>query len=156
MQVVTVKARLAWEDRFRAPTWEELRNASNRQMASLLEHAREKLVRLPNVRERLAWHGIPWRWSLAFSVPCDPDRPVAFLVPQPNHPRLAVPLPAEVLAQINLPRYSKPVREAILHAPQVAGVRWPAWELLNRNQFAELLDLIHARLATHAQLSVPL
>jgi hypothetical protein len=151
MPVVTVKARSAWEDRFRAPTWEELRGASNKQIAGLLEHARERLLHLPEARERLAWHGIPWRWSLAFSVAtADPDRPVAFLVPQPNHPRLAVPLAAEVLAQINLPRFSKPVREAILHAPQVGGVRWPSWELVNRTQFSELHELIEARLKASA------
>jgi len=155
LPVVVVKARLAWEDRFRAPTWDELRGASNKQLAALLEHARERLLRLAGAREQLAWHGIPWRWSLAVRVPADPDRPIAFLVPQPNHPRLAVPLSNEVLASIVTARLAKPTREAIVHAPLVGGVRWPSWELANRTQFAELLSLIELRLRVGVRDPVP-
>lgn len=150
-----MKVRSAWEDRFKAPTWEELRAGSNKQLGALLDHARERILALPGTREQLAWHGIPWRWSLAFRAAIDLERPIAFVVPQPNHPRLAVPLASEVLATIASAKLPKTIREAILHAPQVGGVRWPSWELFNRTQFAELLGLIELRLRAVSGEPVP-
>lgn len=147
MADIVVKARHAWEDRFRTPTWAELMTAFAKPQSSLLEHARERLLAVPMVRERLAWHGIPWRWSMSYAAEGEEPRAVAFLIPQPGKPRLAVPLPAELVSVVPLRKLSKPVREAIVYAPQVAGVRWPSWELTGPSLLDEVLALVDQKVA---------
>jgi hypothetical protein len=141
-----VRGKHVWEDRFRSPTWAELAAVFPRAQASLIEQARERLLSVPLVRERLAWHGIPWRWSLSYTTETDGPSPVAFLIPQPGKPRLAVPLPAELISVVPLRKLSKPVREAIVYAPQVAGVRWANWELTGQGVLDEVLALVEQKM----------
>ena len=130
------KLRTSWEDRFRAPSVSELSAALNRPQEHLVEVAREGLLSLDGVQETIEWRGIPWRWTMAYAVD---SRALAYLVPQPGKPRMAIPLPDEVLAAMDLRKSSKPVRDAIVFAPRVAEVIWPVWDLLNRAQIDELV-----------------
>jgi hypothetical protein len=132
------KQRNCWEDRFRAPTFSELRGVLNKPHEHLLEVARERLIGLEGVQESIEWRGIPWRWTLAYAVE---GRSLAYLVPQPGRPRMAIPLADDLLAAMDLRKASKLVRDAIVFAPRVGDVIWPAWDLQNRAQIDELVGV---------------
>ncbi len=137
-----VKSRTCWEDRYRTPTVRELCDALSRQHAHLIDLGREKMLALGGVTESIEWRGIPWRWTLAFNVE---STALAYLVPQPARPRLALPLPEEIVQALPLRRATKAVRDAITFAPRVGGILWPAWDLQSRPQIEELCGLIRRK-----------
>lgn len=137
------KPRIAWEDRFGAPDASELLDALARPHTVLVEQARDGLRALGEVTESVVWHGIPWRWTFAFAD--EPERPWAYLVPQPGRPLLSIPLTAEVVTALPMKRLSKAVRDAIAGATLVGGVYWPQWPLTSRAQVEELVLIARRR-----------
>ncbi len=139
MPSLNLKPRDAWSDRFRAPTTDELKAALGKQPAHLLEATRNRLLDFPNVREELSWQGIPWRWSFVYRWEAEPDRAWAYVIPEPGKPRLALPLNAELITRLPARKLSKPVRDGIVQATEVAQVRWAQWELTSKTLLDELL-----------------
>jgi hypothetical protein len=137
-------ARAPWEDKFTTPTWGVLREAFAKPVVPVLEHVRERLSALPGVRETLGWHGIPWRWSLRYGVEGD-GIAMAFLVPNPAKPLLAVPMTLTQIDRLPQRRLPRHIRDAILHAVEIDGVRWPAWEITSKTQADEVMALVTLR-----------
>ena len=137
----SVTIRKAWEDKYRVPTAADLLAALAGPHGELLRTAREALGQFAT--ERIAWLGIPWRWSLVYSTPKG-VRPLTYLVPQPGRPLMVLPLGGEVALDVLERKLSRPVRDAILHAPVVGEVRWTQWELTSKAQVEELLRLARA------------
>lgn len=146
------KTRVAWEDRFRVPTPEELLQAPTKQADSLMAECRERLLGLDGVSEELSWHGVPWRWTFAYRLEdADLTRAFAYLVPQPGRARIAVPLTQPQLAALPLRKLSKFIRDGLLHATEVGGVRWAQWEPTARTQCEEILKIVEIKLQTSLQ-----
>lgn len=135
------KERVAWEDRFTAPTADELLANFGKQQSQLIEIAREGLLGCEGVTERVMWLGIPWRWTLAYGVEGSGDRPWAYLVPQPGKPLVALPMTTEMVKSLPIRRLPKFIRDVIAFSPRVAGVHWMQWELTGRGMVEELLGL---------------
>ncbi len=145
MSTTGARTRTPWEDRFRTPTYELLRDLSNKQVAGVFDAARTRLLAIPDVRCTLCWLGIPWRWSLEFRSPLDPARAWAVLVMQPNKPEIAVPLPASVLAKIPLSKLPRPIRDGLKASISIAGVFWPSWECEGKTQVDEVLQVLEMK-----------
>jgi hypothetical protein len=142
-----IPMRRAWEDRYRTPTQDELVRGMDGPARDLLQYVRERLRALPGVGEFLAWQGIPWRWSFSYRLPGEREA-FAYLVPQPGKPLLGLPLGECAFDAVLESKISKPVREAILHAPVIGSVRWTQWELTSRTQGDELLVLCAQAMAS--------
>ena len=146
------KNRVAWEDRFRVPTPEELLHGPTKQADALIAECRERLLALEGVTEELSWHGVPWRWTFAYRLEdADPTRAFAYLVPQPGRARIAIPLTQPQLAALPLRKLSKFIRDGLLHATEVGGVRWAQWEPTARTQCEEILKIVEIKLQTSLQ-----
>ena len=141
MATGSVRARVAWEDRFRTPKIDELLEVFNKQTLPALEFARAKLLEVAGVREDLSWQGIPWRWCLTYRVG-SAERPWAYLVLEPNKARLALPLTADAVSRLPARKMSKTIRDAIAQASQVGGVYWASWELTSKALSEELVDTV--------------
>lgn len=148
------RTRSAWEDRFRTPTYEDLRDQCNKQVAGVFDTARTRLGAIPGVRESLTWLGIPWRWSLEYRLALDPARAWSVLVLQPNRPIIAVPIPSPVLARIQVARLPRSIREGLRAAPPVAGVFWPAWECTSKTLVDEVANVLDLKRSVVAELPV--
>lgn len=138
MSMSGVRARTAWEDRFKTPTYDQLRDLSNKQVGGVFDAARARLLAIPDIKESLVWLGVPWRWSLEYRSPLDPARAWAALVLQPNKPEIAVPLPAPVLGKIPLAKLPRPIRDGLRASTAIAGVFWPSWECTSKAQVEEV------------------
>jgi hypothetical protein len=145
-----VKPRIAWEDRFAAPGAAELLAPLAKHHATLMQQAREGLGALEEAAESIVWHGVPWRWTFAFASKDEPERPWAYLVPQPGRPLLAMPLSGEVIAALPMRKLSKTVRDGLVLASLVGGVYWPQWMLVGRAQVEELVGIARRRLEAAA------
>jgi hypothetical protein len=140
-----VKPRIAWEDRFAAPDADDLLAPFPKYQAAFIEQIREGMSGLGGVVESIVWHGVPWRWTFAYASEAEPERPWAYLVPQPGRPLLAMPLTAEVIAALPMKKLSRPVRDGIALAALVGGVYWPQWPLTARSQVEELILIARRR-----------
>ena len=140
-----VRPRNPWEDRFQAPEASDLVGAMPRHLASLVEHTRESLQGLGGVVETIVWRGVPWRWTFCYADEADPGRPWGYLVPQAGRPVLSIPISSDVVQLLPMKRLSKPVKDGIALAAQVAGVFWPQWDLSSKSQIAELVEIARKR-----------
>jgi len=114
-------------------------------LSEWIEAVRTGLTELSGVRESIVWQGVPWRWTFIYRHEADSQRGLAYLIPQPEKPLLAIPLPAEVVAALQPRKLSRSIRDVIVHAPSVAGLRWATWEIQSESQVEELLSLVTAR-----------
>lgn len=145
-------ARPVWEDRFDKPTCDALRAALDPAHVDLFDLARARLAALSDAVEDLVWHGIPWRWTLVYRQRQDATgSALAYLVPKPDRPLIALPIPHEVLSSVPLKKSSRMIRDGLTQAKVVAGVYWPQWELTSRSLLDEIVMLVEHRLIGAAQ-----
>lgn len=140
MSSASQKCRAAWPDRFRVPTPDELLNPFNKQVGALIEHVRERLLATEAVKEEISFQGV-WNWTFVYRLPNDSDLGWAYLVPDPAKPRISVPVQDDIVADLPIRKLSKFIRDGLIHAPMVNGVRWATWDLVNKTQADDILSL---------------
>ena len=91
--------------------------------------------------EQLVWEGLPWRWCLRYTKPNDPTRAFAFLVPNPEKPRLGIPFTGEMLQGMPLHRLKKYMKETIVASHDVGGMFWTEFEFASKSQLDDAMDL---------------
>ena len=138
---VKAPTRCAWEDRFRQPSVDELKAHYNKQLGSLFEAARTKLLSFDGVTEEVLWQGLPWRWCLRYHREGDPTDAWTYLVPDPLGPVVAVPLTTEMIDSMPMKRLKKHVRDGVMFGKRVGQVVWASWQATNRTQMDEVLDV---------------
>ncbi len=138
-----------WNDKFHTPTVAQLREAYAKPLIPVFDSAREMLLQLSGVSESVAWHGVPWRWTLVYRCHGDETAPVtrafAYLIPDPTRLQVCVPLGREQIVALPIRRFKKNIRDAIVHARSVAGVSWPSWDAPTRAALEDLGDLIRRK-----------
>ena len=143
--MTTLAGTTPWVDQFTTPAAESLLAAPAAPGAELLAAARERLGCIDGVSESVEWQGLPWRWTLTFRR--GPEQPaLAYLIPDPQAPRLAVPLPHDAVLAIEPRTVSRAVRDEILACTHVAGVYWPSWELTGRAVLDDVMKLVNLKL----------
>lgn len=138
--------RPAWANRFATPSLASLLHPLKALHAPHVRHARSRLLAIQGMNEVVAWQGV-WRWTLVYSHPSLPGQVWAFLVPDPSRPLLAVPVAEIVLPSLPTKHLTRPVRDGLVLAPVVGGVRWASWEVTS-NALAENVLAIAASRAT--------
>ena len=133
--------RQVWEDRFRKPTVEQLVAELPRSSASALQSLREQLLSVQGCIEEVTWKGVPWRWTIEIKSEQAPEKVWAYLVPQPEQPLMVLPITRDGLSGISMKKLNKPVRDAIIHAREVEGVRWAQWQIESKSQVEVLAKI---------------
>lgn len=142
-------AKCMWNDKFHKPTVAQLREGYAKPLIPILDAAREYLLALDGVSESVAWHGVPWRWTLVYRCTGEDraavTRAFAYLVPDPNRLQVCVPLAREVIAELPVKRFKKSIRDGIVHARSVAGVSWPSWDAPTKAALDDVIDLLQRK-----------
>ncbi|HYE02618.1 MAG TPA: hypothetical protein VD963_05220 [Phycisphaerales bacterium] len=133
----------AWEDKFRRPGAIELLAALPEPVTPVFTACRGQLTGL-GLTEQLAWHGVPWRWSFVYTVPAAPAA-WAYLVPDPQRPQVAAPIPTPLVGSLGIKRLKKHAREGLARGRVVAGTLWATWELTSGQQLDEVMELLSKR-----------
>lgn len=136
--------RPAWANRFATPSLASLLHPLKAAHAPHVRHARAKLLATQDMREMVAWQGV-WRWTLVYTHPSLPGQVWAFLVPDPARPLLAVPVAEVVLPSLPPKHLTRPVRDGLVLAPVVAGVRWATWEVTSHALAENVLAIAASR-----------
>jgi hypothetical protein len=139
---VAAKKKSPWEDQFTEPTLEDLLAAYPKPNRQLFEHARGFMLGLDDVTETLGWQGLPWRWCLTFEIPKDPTRAWAYLVPDPERAKVAIPFNGEMLQAMPMHRFKRHLKDVFAGSMDVGGKFWPTFDISSRSQLEDVLDLV--------------
>lgn len=139
-----------WTDKFQQPTVAQLREAMPREVAAMFDVVRERLMGVGDLEERVAWQGVPWRWTLIYAPHRHGARGAlsasvrawAYLIPDPNNLQLCVTLTTEQIQAMEVRRLKKWVRDGIAFARAVGGVCWPTYTLGAGVHVEDLLELL--------------
>lgn len=139
----SANARNAWTEKFSRPSVEQVFAASTKANQSVLEAAREELLELGGLEERMEWQGLPWRWTLVFEMDSGPERAPAFayIVPDPAKPQLCLPLTSEQIEAIPVRKLKKTIRDGIVFARSVSGVWWATYDIPTKTALADVMEL---------------
>lgn len=139
---VPAKKTSPWEDKFREPTLDELRDAYPKPMRALFDDAHKRIIELCEPTEELVWEGHPWRWCLRFTIPNDPTHAFAWLVPNPEKPRIGACFTGEMLQAMPLHRMKKYMKEILVASHDVGGKFWSEFEITSKPQLDDAFDLL--------------
>lgn len=142
------KPKPVWEDRFAIPSVDALRDDLSKQSLALVDHLRNTILSVQGVKESVAWCGPSWKWSVVFKD--NAGRIVAYIVPQPAHTKLVLPISTHILSRLPSREVSKWMRDGITAATAVGDIRWAHWEFQSKANIEELLWLLEARLPSLA------
>jgi hypothetical protein len=143
----TVRSRVPWADKFKAPSLDDLRESlPNRQVAQLLDDARRVFLHAPRVVETIVWHGVPWRWTLVYGTPQDGARALGYIVPDPSRLQVCIPLTVDMVKTLPFRRLKKAIRDGIIFARSAAGVHWPCWEITSAGVLQDVQELLERKL----------
>lgn len=148
MPLAIPKPKPVWEDRFATPGVDILRADLSKQSLALVDHLRSILMSVSGVRETVSWCGVSWKWSLVYKD--SHGRIVAYIVPQPAHTKLVLPLSTHILSRLPSREVSKWLRDGVSQATVVGDIRWAHWEFQSKANIEELLWLLEARLPSLA------
>jgi len=137
--------RIAWVDRFKTPSVEQLRNDLPKQAAQFFDAMREGLRTFEGVSESFAWQGENWNWTLQYHIN-DREEPIAVLVPSPTDLQLAMPLDRQFIDTLPWTRLKRSVREGLELAREPYETRWAVWTLQFPNLIDDLLNIVSRRL----------
>lgn len=143
MRASTIKAKPAWANRFAMPTIAELRAGLSGEAAPVFDHARRVLNDLPGVIESLKWMGVPWSWSLAYTVAGEHDG-WAYLIPEPGRLLVAATLPADRLGEIQVKKLPRFVRDGLMQTQVVGRACWPTWVVTSGVQVEDIARLVQS------------
>lgn len=135
-----------WADRFSTPTADGLAKAMDKPMSELVESARSWLHEFGTLTEEVSWQGDSWRWTLVYRTADRDERlPWVYLIPDPDGPKLAIPLQESEVRKLPLARAKKHVRDGISTAKRVEDTLWAVWDVASKSALDDVFDLVKRR-----------
>jgi hypothetical protein len=130
---VTIVMRPPWADRFRTPTAEALIAGMRGELRGMATTLRRQLLAVNSASESAAWLGT-WQWTLQFRIAGASEAAWAYVIPNPDKLQLCVPVRESVVAVLPTGVVSSAMRQALVRAPMVDGVRWVTWDVGSASQ----------------------
>ncbi|RNC81162.1 MAG: hypothetical protein ED559_05010 [Phycisphaera sp.] len=130
-----------WIDRFNTPSIDTLLEQYESHALTLAQNALKGLTEIVETEPAIEWKGLPWRWTCVYRAEGEPE-PCVYLIPTPDWPSIAMPVPASVVEELLAKRSSsRYIKETLLHACQVGHIRWAEWSIQGRAQLSDVLGL---------------
>ena len=142
-----VKVRSAWENRFRQPSVVDLLGGMTKEVSTLVRSVRQELHAGRELGEELRWLGVSWCWTMVYKAEGAMPKGWVYLIPRPDRPSIAVPVPLRVFENLPMRSFGKVVRDGLQFSRVVDGVRWPQWELTSKTLAEEVVRLSECTLA---------
>jgi hypothetical protein len=138
---------LAWQNRWREPSREDLLSALKAHHRRVFEKLGEHVETLTPLQQAITWYGTGWHWTIEYRLTVGKGKTAAnhtlcYLVPKVEAPLICVPLSEAVLEQLPMRRLSKFVRDGIKIAKCAVAIHWATWTPNNQSESDQLFDLI--------------
>lgn len=147
----TAASKAPWNDKFKAPSLDLLRGGfPDEQVVRLLDELRQVFLRHPGIHETVAWHGVPWRWTLVYGCGNEKGRALGYIIPDPSKLQVCVPLTIEIVQTLPFRRLKKAIRDGIIFSRAAAGVHWPCWEVATAGAIQDVQELVDRKIKFNA------
>lgn len=135
----------AWENKFVTPTLEECLDPYLPHVRQLFDDARARILAHNPILEEFGWQGLPWRWCLTYRLPGEHHHDFAYLVPNPEKPRIAMPFSESELQSMPLHRFKKHLKDALAHSVKTGRTHWATFEITSKPQLDDILDVVRRK-----------
>lgn len=130
----------AWTDQFATPGAQTLIAEVPDPHDRVLTDTTDWLDRVDGFDCEVRWMGLPWRWTIVYR---EDDRDALFVIPDPESPKIAMQIGVNTLAEADMRRLSRPVREGLARARVVGQTVWAEWDLSTPGLAANLDELVN-------------
>jgi hypothetical protein len=138
---MATKKQIAWEDKFRQPTYDEMVEHYPQPLLVLLEDARDRLSKMETMTETIEWNGLPLRWSLTYRLAGDPTRAFAYLAPDALGVRIQLPFTGPMLQAMPLHRFKRHLKDVMQNSQDVGGMFWTDFVITAKPVLDDVLDV---------------
>ena len=138
----TIKRRTPWDDKFNRPTEEQLAEVYQSPLRELFDDLRTRINAFEGASEELVWLNSPWRWCFRYALEGDPTAGWCYLVPDPEKPKVGMPLTGDMLRAMPLHRFKKHIKESLAVSQQVGDVAWATFDVAARTQLDDVMDMV--------------
>ena len=132
--------RIPWVERWHEPTLEGLVGELKEHHRRAIEHLFGELESL-SLEQRLRWYGPSWRWTVEYAPGADAEA-VCYIVPDPDGPRVHVPLPSNYVEKASKKKLNKYVREGLSVAKHAFENHWCCWTPNNPAEGTYIKELL--------------
>ena len=154
MSKIAFKPPLPWQDRWTEPSLEQLLQPQKEQAAEVLRSFIDQACEIPGVVVGIRWYGAAWRWTIVLLAGDEAGEPMgdlAYIVPNPESPTIAVAMEPELYQGLSTKRLSKYIRDELRSAKWAYESYWTRYAPTNKSDVEALIDLIrrkHKHLST--------
>ncbi len=150
MSKTAYPTRLPWQDRWTEPTLEQLidpikvKETHHKALTAIMAG----LDGFEGIQRRIIWAGDGWQWCIEYVLEgchqTGPDNPdaMAYIVPDPEQPTIAIPLLDEHIEQVPLRRVNRFIRDQIRSSKCAVNIHWCKWSPSAQTEVDHLMDLI--------------
>lgn len=132
-----------WEDRWSAPTLEQLLKPVDENRHKQITALIERISAYEGIAHELVWHGNSWRWTLQITLETELNKlPFAYIVPVPEAPILCFPMSDETVNRLPLKRLNRYIRDGIRGAKCAVDTHWAKWTPSAGTEVEHLMDLV--------------
>lgn len=129
----------AWTDQFSSPEPQTLIAEVPPPHDRVITDATDLFDRVDGFDCEVRWMGLPWRWTLVYR---EDDRDAIYVIPDPECPRVAMQIGVNTLAEGDLRKLARPVREGLARARVVGSSVWAEWDLATPGMVSNLDELV--------------
>lgn len=147
MSKTNYKPQTPWQDRWKQPTIEQLLEPIKESHRKAFDSIMEGMEAYEGISRDVVWSGEGWQWTIEYVLeghhttgPEDPDA-MAYIIPDPEQPVLAIPLKDEHIEQIPLRRVNRFIRDQLRSAKCPVEIHWGKWTPSAQTEVDHIMDL---------------
>lgn len=147
MSKTSYTTRSPWQDRWNKPTVEQLLEPIKETHRKAIDNIMAAVEEYEGITRDVVWSGEGWQWTVEYlldghhtSGPESPDA-MAYLIPDPELPILAIPLKDEHIEQIPLRRVNRFIRDQLRSAKCPVELHWCKWTPSAQTEVDHIMDL---------------
>ncbi|MEM1354835.1 MAG: hypothetical protein AAGC44_11555 [Planctomycetota bacterium] len=150
MSKTTYSTRLPWQDRWSEPTLDQLLDPckAKEPQFKALSNIMEGIEGYEGVQRSIIWAGQSWQWTIEYLLEGhhetgveSPDA-MAYIIPDPEGPIVAIPLTDTHIEQIPLRRVNRFIRDQIRSSKCAVDIHWCKWTPSAQTEVEHLMDLV--------------
>jgi hypothetical protein len=119
----------SWSNKFEHPTKKDLLAQLNAEHAALFEKSYKSITSTIGSKPKLVWLDLPWRWSFEYTCPEHALVEHAYLIPDPELPRIAATVRSAFFEKHAPDAFPKVLRPGIASGVLINHQTWCHWEL---------------------------
>jgi hypothetical protein len=146
----TYTKRLAWEDRWTQPKFEDLITPLKSHHLRSIEMLLAYLQGHEQIKRSVLWYGPAWKWSIQLATTqVDATAPkhaemntVLYLVPKVETPLICVPIHEDRIPDLLTSRLGRYAKDGLRVSKCAVSIHWAVWTPTSQAETIQIIDLL--------------